>query len=358
VKTSHSSKTIAADGALAVQAARTAPGQIATLILPADTAWGESDGPVQVDEPAPRAAVSSQATADGVRALKNGKSATLFLGNAAVRGKALEWAGRIAAKTGCSLISESGNARIERGAGRAPVRQLPFVVDNALAMLKDTRQLVLVGSKSPVSFFAYPGKPSVLVPEGCEVIKVAGPEADLEGALETLAGELGARDAAPLANAPTYNSALPTGAITLESLGALLNQLIPDNAIVMDEAITSGRAFTLATMGARPHDWLSIMGGSIGWGLAAAVGGAIARRERQIVAAIGDGSALYASEALWTGAHYGTKMLLVVLFFMHVRYSSRLTWAVVAAGFFWLGLLLLLTLSDYVTRGPGWLRYG
>lgn len=53
-----------------------------------------------------------------------------------------------------------------------------------------------------------------------------------------------------------------------------------------------------------------------------------------------------------------TKMMLVVLFFMHVRYSSRLTWAVVGAGFFWLGLLLLLTLSDYVTRGPGWLRYG
>src|SRR5688572_10031308 len=92
VKTSHSSKTIAGDGALAVQAARTAPGQIATLILPADTAWGEADGPAQVSEPEPRAAVSSAAIAGGVRALKNGKSSALLLGNAALRGKALEWA--------------------------------------------------------------------------------------------------------------------------------------------------------------------------------------------------------------------------------------------------------------------------
>lgn len=312
VKTSHSSKSIAADGALAVEAARTAPGQIATLILPADTAWGEADGPAQVAEPAPRAAVSSQAIADGVRALKNGKSSTLFLGNAAVRGKALEWAARIAAKTGCGLISESGNARIERGAGRAPVRQLPFVVDNALAMLKDTRQLVLAGGKSPVSFFAYPGKPSVLVPEGCEVIKVAGPEADLEGTLEALASELGARDTAPLMNAPTYNNALPTGSITLDALGAFFNVMIPENAIVMDEAITSGRAFTAATMGARPHDWLSIMGGSIGWGLGASVGAAVAAPDRKVIALEGDGSAMYTQQALWTMARENLDITVVI----------------------------------------------
>lgn len=236
----------------------------------------------------------------------------LFLGNAALRGKALEWAARIAAKTGCALMSESGNARIERGAGRAPVRQLPFVVDNALAMLKDTRQLVLVGGKSPVSFFAYPGKPSVLVPEGCEVIKVAGAEADLEGALEALAGELGARDAAPAKNAPTFSSALPTGNITPEALGALFNVMIPENAIVMDEAITSGRAFTTATMGARPHDWLSIMGGSIGWGLAASVGAAIAAPDRKVIALEGDGSALYTQQALWTMARENLDITIVI----------------------------------------------
>ena len=312
VKTSRSSKSIAGDAALAVQAARTAPGQIATLILPADTAWGEADGPAQVAEPAPRATVTAQAITEGARALKNGPSTMLFLGGAAVRGKALDWAGRIAAKTGCTLMSESGNARIERGAGRAPVAQLPFVVDSALAATKDMRQMVLVGAKQPIAFFAYPGKPSVLTPDGCEVIKVAGAENDLEATLEALAGELGARDTAPLANAPTYNSALPTGSVTPEALGAFLNVMLPENAIVMDEAITSGRTFTNATMGARPHDWLSIMGGSIGWGMAASVGAAIAAPDRKVVALIGDGSAMYTQQALWTMARENLDVTVVI----------------------------------------------
>ncbi len=312
VKTSHSSKSIAADAALAVQTARTAPGQIATLILPADTAWGEADGPAPVAEPAPRTMVSSQAIVDGARALQNGKSTMLFLGGAAVRGKALEWAGRIAAKTGCTLMSESGNARIERGAGRAPVGQLPFLVDGALQATKQTRQMVLVGAKQPIAFFAYPGKPSVLTPEGCEVIKVAGAENDLEATLEALARELGAHDTPALANAPTYNAALPTGSVTPEALGVLLNVMLPEHAIVMDEAITSGRAFTNATMGARPHDWLSIMGGSIGWAMAASVGAAIAAPERKVVALIGDGSALYTQQALWTMARENLDVTIVI----------------------------------------------
>ncbi|MDB5811960.1 MAG: hypothetical protein JWN94_4082 [Betaproteobacteria bacterium] len=312
VKTSHSSKTIAADGALAIQVARTAPGQIATLILPADTAWGDADGPAEVAAPALRAAVAADALAKGVRALKNGKATTLLLGGAALRGKALEWAGRIAAKTGCGVLSEFNNARIERGAGRAQVRQLSFVVERSLEMLKDTRELVMIGAKLPVSFFAYPGKPSVLVPKGCEVISVAAAEVDLEGTLEALADELGARNTAPLVNAPGYDGALPTGDITLEKLGAFFNAAIPENAIVLDEAVTSGRAFSGATMGARPHDWLNIMGGSIGWGLAAAVGAAIAAPDRKVIALEGDGSALYTQQALWTMARENLDVTIVI----------------------------------------------
>jgi len=312
VKTSHSAKSIAADGALAVEAARQAPGQIATLILPADTAWGEADGPAKVNEPAPRARVADAAIADGVKALTSGQPAAILLGGAALRGKALEWAGRIAAKTGCMLLSEFNNARWERGAGRAVVKQLPFVVDAALALLKDTRQLVLVGAKLPVSFFAYPGKPSVLVPEGCAVTNVAGAEADVEHALEALADALGARSTAPLLNTPAYEGALPTGSVTLEGLGALFNRLIPDNAIVLDESVTSGRMFTSSTPGAQPHDWLNIMGGSIGWGLAAATGAAIAAPERKVIALEGDGSAMYTQQALWTMARENLDVTVVI----------------------------------------------
>ncbi len=312
VLTSRSSMAVAADGALAVEAARKAPGQIATLILPADTAWGEAEGPATVNAPSPRARVADSAISDGVRALSAGQPAAILLGGAALRGKALDCAARIAAKTGCTLISEFNNARMERGAGQAVVRQLPFVVDNALAMLKDVRQLLLVGAKSPVSFFAYPGKPSVLVPEGCTVTKVAAAENDLEAALEALADALGARGTAPCINAPAYDAALPTGNITLDGLGALFNALIPENAIVIDEAVTSGRAFTGATMGARPHDWLNIMGGSIGWGLPAATGAAIAAPERKVIAFVGDGSALYTQQALWTMARENLDVTVVI----------------------------------------------
>jgi acetolactate synthase-1/2/3 large subunit len=312
VLTSRSAKDVAADGAKAVEAARTAPGQIATLILPADTAWGEAGGPAQVAAPAPRARVDGKAIDAGAQALRSGKPAAILLGGAALRGKAQEWAARIAAKTGCELLCEYNNARMERGAGRAVVRQLPFAVDAALAMLKDVRELVLVGAKTPVSFFAYPGKPSVQVPEGCAVTKVAGAEADLEHTLEALADALSARNTAPRINAATHDTALPTGAITLDGLGALFNALLPENAVVIDEAVTSGRAFTGAMMGARPHDWLNIMGGSIGWGPAAATGAAIAAPGRKVVAFEGDGSAQYTLQALWTMAREGLDVTMVV----------------------------------------------
>ena len=312
VLTSGSAKDVAADGAKAVEAARTAPGQIATLILPADTAWGEAGGPAQVAAPAPRARVDGKAIDAGAQALRSGKPAAILLGGAALRGKALEWAARIAAKTGCELLCEYNNARMERGAGRAVVKQLPFVVDAALAMLKDVQELVLVGAKSPVSFFAYPGKPSVLVPEGCRVTAVAGAEADLEQALEALADAVGARNTAPLLNKPSHDTALPDGAVTLDGLGALFNVLIPENAVIIDEAVTSGRAFTGATSGARPHDWLNIMGGSIGWGLAAATGAAIAAPDRKVIAFEGDGSAQYTLQALWTMARENLDVTVVI----------------------------------------------
>jgi acetolactate synthase-1/2/3 large subunit len=201
---------------------------------------------------------------------------------------------------------------MERGAGRARARTLPFAVDQALATLKDTRALVLAGAKVPVSFFAYPGKPSVLVPEGCEIVPLAGAEHDLEHALEALADELGARNTPPLVNAPAGEAGLPTGQVTLEGLGALLSAVLPEHAVVLDESVTSGRAFTGATLGARPHDWLNIMGGSIGWGLAAAVGAAIAAPGRKVLALEGDGSALYTQQALWTMAREGLDVTVIV----------------------------------------------
>lgn len=311
VRTALSSKTVAADGALAIQAAREPPGRVATLILPADTAWGDADGPATVQASVARQRVAGDAISAGAKALTCGEPALLFLGGVAVRGRALELAGRIAAKTGCRLMSEFNNARMESGAGRVQAPRLPYVVDVALAALKGVRQLVLVGAKTPVSFFAYPGKPSVLIPDDCAATLVAGVESDLEGALEALADAVDARHTQP-AVALLARPALPTGKVTVEGITAVLVALLPEHAVVIDESITTGRGFATAMSGAAPHDWLTIVGGSIGWGLPAAVGAAIGAPDRKVIALEGDGSAMYTLQALWTMARENLDVTAIV----------------------------------------------
>ena len=197
VKTSPTSKTVATDGAAAIQAARVAPGQIATLILPADTAWTEADGAADTPEtPQPQKPANEDVVA-AAKALKSGQSAMLFIGGRALRARGLELAGKIAAKTGCKVQAAGGTARIERGAGRVPVLRLHFVVETAQEQLKGTKHMVLCGAKAPAAFFAYPGKPSVLVPDGCEVTTLCPVEGDPIGSLEALAAELDAMNEKP-----------------------------------------------------------------------------------------------------------------------------------------------------------------
>lgn len=312
VRTSRSATAVAADGALAIEAARAAPGHIATLILPADTAWEEAGSVAAARAPAPRAAVSAEAITAAARALTCNQPAMLMMGGVAVRGRALELAGRIAAKTGCRLMSEYNNARMECGAGRVRVDRLPYVVDNALAALKDVRQMILVGAKSPVSFFAYPGKPSVLVPDGCAVTRLAGVADDVEAALAALAAELGALQSPPAGVASLSRAALPTGAVTLDGIAQLLATLMPENAVIVDEAVSSGRNFGAHMHSAPPHDWLNLMGGAIGCGLPLATGAAIGAPQRQVIALEGDGSAMYTLQALWTMARENLQVLTIV----------------------------------------------
>ena len=312
VKTSHSAKTVAADGALAIEQARAAPGHIATLILPADTAWGEADAVATARASAPRNRVTAEAVIAAARALTCNQPAMLMLGGVALRGKALELAGRIAAKTGCRLRSEYNNARMECGAGCVRVDRLPYVVDNALATLKDVRQLLLIGAKSPVSFFAYPGKPSVLIPDGCAVTRLATVADDIEAALDALAAELGALNTPPAGVTSLKRPVPPTGAVTLDGIAQLLAALMPDDAVIVDESVTTGRSFGAHMHSAPPHDWLNIMGGAIGWGLPVATGAAIAAPARKVIALEGDGSAMYTLQALWTMARENLNVMVII----------------------------------------------
>ena len=313
VKVSASSKTLASDAAAAISVARETPGKIATLIVPADNAWGPAESVGKAPPTAAPAKPRAEAVKAAAQALSEGQRSMLLLGGAAVRGRALELAGRIAAKTGCQLCAEFNNSRQERGAGRVNVQRMPYPVDLGLKVLSPMRHLVLAGSKAPVAFFAYPDKPSVLTAEGCRVTPLAAVEDDLEAALEALAAELGALNVPPAHIANAARPAVPSnGPLTPEGVAAILGAQLPENAIVVDESITAGRGLAPSTAGAPPHDWLGIMGGSIGFGLPNAVGAAVAAPDRKVICLEGDGSGMYTVQALWTMARAGLDVTVLV----------------------------------------------
>jgi acetolactate synthase-1/2/3 large subunit len=201
-------------------------------------------------------------------------------------------------------MAQGSNARTQRGRGRVFVERVPYVVDQAVKVLAGLKHIVLVGAKMPVAFFAYPDKPSLLAPPDAQGQVLARLDEDMIGALEALADEVGARSTpAPVTNERPGPPA--TGRITPETLGASLAALLPENAIIADEAVTTGRGFFAPTRAADPHDWLSNMGGSIGLGLPVATGAAVACPDRKVVCLEGDGSGMYTLQALWTQAREG-----------------------------------------------------
>src|SRR5215218_5666897 len=312
VRTSADSRSVARDGAAAVAAAMTPPGRVATLILPADVSWGEADRPAPLPPVEGRAPVAPEAISDVARVLRSGEPAVLFLGGNALREPGLTLAGRIAAKTGARLLAQTLNARVERGAGRVAIDFLPYPVDDALATLADARHLVLVGSEAPVAFFAYPDKPSALSPPPCEIHMLATPGEDIVGALEALAEELGAPQNVPVQEREEHSPSSGE-AITSEAAAAAIGTLLPEGAIVVDEALSAAAAFMSRTRGAASHDYLQVTGGAIGIGLPLATGAAVACPDRRVICLQADGSAMYTVQALWTQAREGLDVTTVIL---------------------------------------------
>lgn len=299
VKTSPGSQSIGTDAAQAVLQARQS--QIASLILPGDTAW--NDGGVVAEALAlPTTSGFDEKSIDAaVRALKSGEPTMLIIGGRAIRGKALEIAGRIAGKTGAKLAMQFFSSRIERGAGRVPTYRIPYFVDAALDALKSFKHIVTIETKEPVSFFAYPNKPSLMKADGTFVHQVCNPGGDGLAALEALAEAVGAK-ASDARHQERAETALPSGPLNQQSIAHILSALIPENAIVVDESVTTGRESFALTAGAAPHDWLQNMGGSIGFGLPVATGAAVATPDRRVISLSGDGCAMYTLQSLWTQA--------------------------------------------------------
>jgi len=314
VKVSASADDLARSGAQAVQASLEGSGKIATLIAPANHAWEEAaeNGPeLPSCVPAP-SMTPEEALLETVSALSNGKPTALLLGGKALRANSLKIAGRIAKASGARVLGETFAARMQRGAGRFRAERLQYFSEHVSQQLAGLEQLILVGAQAPVSFFAYPGKESWLVPEGCSVHQLASVDENLLAALSAVAERIGAVENAPgVAAAPSFPP--PEGPLTPLAIGQSLTLLMPENAIVSDEAATCGLGIFPATENARPHDWLMLTGGAIGQGLPLSLGAAIACPDRKVVALQADGSAMYTIQALWSIARENADVTVVIM---------------------------------------------
>ncbi|RZQ60780.1 acetolactate synthase large subunit [Amycolatopsis suaedae] len=308
---SNSSADVGVDAAAAVAAAQDAPGRVANLILPADVSWGDG-GQVATPVAARVPATVDETTVKSIaEVLRSGEPVALLIGGKACRETGLRATSRIAKATGAKAFAETFPSRIERGAGLPTVERLGYLAEQVSYQLDGIKHVILAGTKAPVSFFAYPGKASDLVPEGATVHTLADVAADAVGALQDLA-DLVAADVEPDL-APEHRPELPSGPLTPQNWVDVIGALLPENAIISDEANTSGLLLPTATAGAPRHDVLTLTGGAIGQGMPVATGAAIAAPDRPVINLQSDGSALYTISALWTQARENSNVTTVIL---------------------------------------------
>jgi acetolactate synthase-1/2/3 large subunit len=312
VRTSRAAPEVGRDAADAITAARTAPGQIATLIVPADVAWSDGAAIAEIQSK-PKATLPSSDVVDRAASmLRSGLPTAILLDGNALYGEGLIAAGRIATATGARLLAPYPITRVQRGADTPSVQRIPYMPEQASELLKEFRQLILVGATAPVAYFAHPGRSSVLTPSECEIHALAIPGEDYRGALDALAAALSLKSGAQVLGEKAERPDVPTGEITLPGLATAIAAVLPEDAIVVDEAMTSGRGIMATTRGGPAHDWLGNTGGSIGIALPLAVGAAVACPARRVLCLTADGSGMYTAQALWTMAREGLNVTTVV----------------------------------------------
>ena len=317
VRRTSSACSLAGDTVEAVKQARAKPGRIATLILPGETSWGQagehsrpqsvSSCPCSPDPEAPDMARVERVAS----ILRRGEPTLIVCGGQATRGRAVELLGRIATHTGCRVATQFFTSRIERGAGRAPLERIPYFVPAALAFLSGFKHIITVETVEPIAFFNYPGSPSVLKPADCEVHPLVLADEDCIAGLEMLIDALGAQKTEAVLQQRT-DVGVPDGQLDPTSIALALTAALPDNAILVDESLTTGRETLGLTAGARPHDVLQNMGGSIGFGTPVATGAALACPDRRVFCMVGDGSAMYTIQSLWTQARESLNVTTII----------------------------------------------
>jgi acetolactate synthase-1/2/3 large subunit len=311
MRTAQSTEELGGDAAQAIAAAKGPPGQVATLILPADVSWSGGAEPAAPPEPPSPPMAAPEVVEEVAEAIRGRGATAILLGGRALREPALRAASQIAEATGTKLFAEVFPTRLERGAGLPAVERLAYLAELASVQMKGLKHLILVDAKAPVSFFAYPGKKSYLVPDGCEVHELASPAQDVLGSLEALVELLGAENAQPVLQEASRPER-PTGELTAEKACQAIGAVLPEGAIVSDETQTSGLTLATETAGSPRHDLLTLTGGAIGQGLPVALGAAVACPDRPVLALEAEGSAMYTIQSLWTMAREELDVTVVI----------------------------------------------
>ena len=311
-KVASSADDLSVCGAEAVAAAHQGDGKIATLIAPANFAWEEASGASEAITRQPTSQSDDNAIQHAAELLQNGKRTAFVLGGRAMRDEATSIVASIAEHTGATLFCETFPTRVERGAGRVAVPRIPYFAEQAVGVLAEFDQFIVICSQTPAAFFAYPELPSLLVPESAEVYVAINRDENVVEGLARLAESVGVTDVSPKRQ-PKLNIDLPTGPLTTAAVGDALSTLMPENSILSDEGITAGAEVFQRTQGAARHDWLAITGGAIGQGLPLSLGASIACPNRKVIALQADGSGMYTLQALWSMARENTDVTVVLL---------------------------------------------
>lgn len=313
VRTGTSAGKLGRDAAEAVSAARTFPGQIATLILPADVSWNEGGAVGAPIAPAAPPAIDHNAVENAARTLRqHGRDTLILLAGPAVQADAQRLVWRVAQATGAALLADYVNGHVARGRGRLPLERVPYTMEAATRALQDYRHIILVNAKPPVGFFGYPGMPSIQYAADAQLQVLSRPDQDPLEALDALVRALDAPQAEIPDPGPRPEAA--RGAPSPEGLAQTVAALMPDHAIVSDESVSYGRGFYKFTHAAPPNDWLHLAGGAIGDGLPVATGAAIAaQRQRRVISLQADGSAMYSLQSLWTQARERLPVTTIIL---------------------------------------------
>jgi acetolactate synthase-1/2/3 large subunit len=306
-----SSTKVASDAAEAIQAARAKGGQIATLILPANTAWEDASS-FAVAAPAPALRRPSEAEVSAAaRALREPGAILMVDGPALFTDLGL-LAKRIAKYCGARLMQPFFVSRFRRGAGSVKIERMAYRIEDNQKLLAGAPALVLCGTARPAGFFAYPGLPSTPDDPDTRLIELCPRDWDIEWTLRALAEELGEAELTPDDFVPEDRRSTAEGPVTLAKVGESIAALMPKDTIIVDEGITASAHVAPALRRGPGHDVLTITGGSIGFGLPNAVGAAVACPDRKVVVLEGDGSGMYTLQSLWTMAREGLDVTTVI----------------------------------------------